>query len=50
MPGFDAYAPDFVDDPYPTYARLRSESPVFWDDTWGVTFFARHADVSAILA
>jgi cytochrome P450 len=46
---FDAYAPEFVEDPYPTYARLRAESPVFFDETWGVTFFARHADVAGIL-
>lgn len=49
MAQFDAYAPDFVDDPYPTYARLRVNSPVFFDETWDLTFFARHADVSAIL-
>lgn len=47
--GFDAYAPDFVDDPYPTYARFRAESPVFFDPHWSVTFFAMHADVSGIL-
>jgi cytochrome P450 len=46
---FDAYAPDFVDDPYPTYARFRAESPVFFDRHWDVTFFARHDDVSGIL-
>ena len=46
---FDAYAPEFVEDPYPTYARFRAESPVFFDAHWDVTFFARHADVSAIL-
>jgi cytochrome P450 len=46
---FDAYAPEFVDDPYPTYARFRAETPVFFDPHWDVTFFARHADVSAIL-
>jgi cytochrome P450 len=46
---FDPYAPDFIADPYPIYARLRSDSPVFFDETWGVTFFTRHADVSAIL-
>ncbi len=47
--GFDAYAPDFVDDPYPTYAHFRAESPVFFDPHWDVTFFAMHADVSGIL-
>ena len=46
---FDAYDPGFVADPYPVYTRLRSESPVFRDEEWGLTFFARHADVSAIL-
>lgn len=46
---FDAYSPDFVEDPYPTYSVLRRESPVFLDETWGLTFFTRHADVSAIL-
>ncbi len=46
---FDAYAPDFVQDPYPTYRRLRDETPVFHDPTWGLTFFARHSDVSRIL-
>lgn len=49
MSDFDAYAPDFVADPYPTYVRLRHESPVFFDPHWDVTFFTRHADVSGIL-
>ncbi len=49
LTGFDPYAPDVVADPYPTYARLRRESPIFHDDVWGLTFFARHADVAAIL-
>ncbi len=46
---FDSYAPEFIDDPYPTFARLRAESPVFFDERWGLTFFARHADVHGIL-
>lgn len=46
---FDPYAPDFLRDPYPTYARLRRESPIFHHPTWDLTFFARHADISAIL-
>lgn len=49
MSEFDAYAPEFVADPYPTYARFRAESPVFFDPHWDLTFFARHADVSGIL-
>lgn len=45
---FDAYDPDFVRDPYPVYARLREHGP-FYDETWGLTFFSRHADVTGIL-
>lgn len=48
MTGFDAYDPAFVRDPYPTYARLREEGP-FFDEVWGLTFFSRHRDVTAIL-
>ena len=46
---FDPYSSDFLDDPYPTYARLREESPAFYDATWELTFFTRHDDVTAIL-
>ena len=46
---FDAYDPKFLADPYPTYARLRDDSPVFYDETWGLTFISRHADVTAVL-
>jgi cytochrome P450 len=46
---FDAYDPEFVRDPYPTYRRLLDESPVFEDEAWGLTFFARHDDVTRIL-
>jgi cytochrome P450 len=46
---FDSYAPEFIENPYPTFARLRAESPVFFDERWGLTFFTRHADIHAIL-
>jgi unspecific monooxygenase len=46
---FDSYSQDFLDDPYPVYTRLREESPVFYDETWELTFFSRHPDVSSIL-
>lgn len=49
LTAFDAYDPAFVTDPYPTYARFRRERPVFFDELWGLTFFARHRDVSSIL-
>jgi cytochrome P450 len=46
---FDPYSPEFLDDPYPIYARLREESPAFYDPMWELTFFTRHDDVTAIL-
>jgi len=45
---FDAYDPAFVANPYPTYSALRA-APPFYDDHWRLTFFARHADVGAML-
>ena len=42
---FDPYDYDFHEDPYPTYAWLRAESPVHYapaDDLW---VLSRHADV-----
>jgi unspecific monooxygenase len=46
---FDPYDPAFLEDPYPTYEELRSGSPVFYDDSWELTFLARHSDISAVL-
>ena len=46
---FDPYDPGFLDDPYPTYARLRRSTPIAYDAGWDLTFVSRHRDVSAIL-
>ncbi len=46
---FDPYSPEFLENPYRTYTRLREESPVFYDPEWELTFFAAHDDVSTIL-
>ena len=46
---FDAYDRGFLADPYPTYGRIREESPVFFDESWGLTFIARHEDVTTVL-
>lgn len=46
---FDPYDYDFHEDPYPLYARLRDEAPVFHaeaDDLWVIS---RHEDVFAVL-
>lgn len=45
---FDPYDYEFHEDPYPLYARLRAEAPVFHaeaDDVWVVS---RHADVHSV--
>lgn len=46
---FDAYDPEFVRNPYPTYRRLLAASRTFHDEAWDLTFFAGHADVTGIL-
>jgi cytochrome P450 len=45
----DPRDPDFFNDPYPTYRRLRDETPVFKWEQYGYWCFARHADVAALL-
>jgi len=45
-----AYSPyDYAihEDPYPTYARLRAEAPVFYNEELDFFAFSRHADVLA---
>lgn len=46
---FDPYDTAYLADPYPALAALRRETPIFHDERWGLTFFTRHADISAIL-
>jgi cytochrome P450 len=41
--------PDFLQDPYPTYARLRAEAPIAWYEGWGKWIVTRHRDVDALL-
>ncbi len=40
---------DLIDDPYPTYARLRAGAPLSWDDRTGLWLVARHRDVDRLL-
>ena len=44
---FDPYDAAFLADPYPAYARVRSETPIAYSPDWDLTFMARHADVAA---
>lgn len=41
--------PDFLQDPYPAYARLRAEAPIAWYPGWAKWIVTRHRDVDALL-
>src|SRR5215217_4846958 len=47
---YDPYHIDIVNDPYPVYARLREEAPIYYNeryDFWGIS---RYADVEKALS
>ncbi len=50
-PGIDADlgSPDLMVDPYPTYAKLRADYPVFWSRSWNAWIISRYTDVVASL-
>lgn len=45
----DLSDPDFLADPYPTFAALRREHPVVWHEPTGLWLVFRHADANAVL-
>jgi cytochrome P450 len=47
-PLFDPFAPGFTDDPYPQYAALRAEAPVY-QHPFGFWLLTRYDDVSWLL-
>src|SRR5512133_366663 len=47
--GFDPSDPEFLEDPYPTLARLRESYRVFYDERRERWFVTRHEDVRACL-
>ncbi len=46
----DITVEQLVDDPYPTYARLRAQAPVCWVPAVGLWFVSRWGDVEAAAA
>ena len=46
---FNPTDPDFLANPYPTYARLRAEAPIFFYEPWGKWIVTRHEDISTLL-
>jgi cytochrome P450 len=45
LPVFDPYDYGFHDDPYPVYAALREQAPLYRNDELGFWALSRHADV-----
>jgi cytochrome P450 len=41
--------PEFLRDPYPTYARLRRQAPIFFHAPWGKWILTRHRDIDRLL-
>ncbi len=46
---YDPYDVGINADPYPTYKRLRDESPIYYNERYDVWALARHADVEKAL-
>jgi cytochrome P450 len=46
---YDPFSQGFVADPYPAYAVLRDEQPVFFHEPTGQWVITRYADVNALL-
>jgi cytochrome P450 len=44
---YDPYDYSIHEDPYPTYARMRAEAPLYHSERHGFWALSRHADVSA---
>ncbi len=47
---YDPYDVDIVADPYPIYARLREESPIYYNERYNFWALSRHTDVEKALA
>lgn len=46
---FDPRSPEFRRNPYPTYELLRNHAPIYYWETWGITFLSRHEDCTELL-
>jgi cytochrome P450 len=49
-PYFNPLDPDFLRDPYPAYALLRAQQPVYWHEGMGLWLVSRYHDVAAVSA
>ena len=47
---YDPYDTGINTDPYPTYARLRDEAPIYYNEQYDFWAISRHSDVEQALA
>jgi cytochrome P450 len=47
---YDPYDVDIVANPYPVYARLREEAPIYYNERYDFWALSRHTDVERALA
>ena len=47
--GYDPFAPDVIENPYPFYTWLREEAPAYRSPEHGFWVVSRYQDVSAVL-
>src|SRR5260370_22445232 len=46
---YDLQSVEFFSDPYPTFARMRQDDPVYADPGTGMWYVSRHPDVLALI-
>lgn len=46
---FDPRSPEFRANPYPHYALLREQAPIYWWDEWDIWFLSRYEDCQTLL-
>ena len=46
---FEPYSSEFARDPYPVYARLRREYPVYYHESWDTWLFSRYEDMKTLV-
>src|SRR6188472_3661296 len=46
---FDPYDVEINADPYPVYARLRDEAPIYHNEKYGFWMLTRHSDIEKAL-
>ena len=49
FPAMDLFGPEICRNPYPIYARLRRDHPIYYDQAKNFWLFSRHAHVAQVL-